>query len=131
MGYEKTPDGARVVAERDLVLSQESFKRTDDGTEQLNVDGRASGTPVDIWDGDGSYWSTSGTGSSSSSAAYSGTNGWDTGVTSDGDGTTWDNGSMVDVSGSYSEVSFWIQPKAFPIGSRPRIAGGNCRPTTT
>ena len=121
MSYKQTPDGNRIVAERNLLLGQDVFRRTDNGTEQMNIDGRALGTSVDVWDGDGTYWTATGTGSSSSSASHSGTNGWDTGATSDGDGTTWNNGSMIDVSGSYSELSFWIQPKAFPSGSRPRI----------
>ena len=113
------------VLQSEFVLGQQSFKRHDDGTEQMNVDGTPGGTPVNVWNGSGDSgadWSIAGSGSETSGSAYGGSNhGWDTGVTSDGNNTTWDNGSMIDVDGTYDTLRFWMQPKAFPATSRPRV----------
>lgn len=117
----RTAAGDVVVADRELTLGQASFRRKDNGSEPMNIDGRATGTLVDVWDGEGSYWTPGGTGSQTAPSAHAGSNGWDTGATTAGNATTLDNGSEVDVDGTYNELRFWIQPKAFPVGSRPRI----------
>jgi len=49
---------------------------------------------------------------------HAGTNGWDTGVAALNDSTVFDNGSLVDVVGTYETLTFWLQPKAFPATSR-------------
>lgn len=114
----KSSDGTPLVADRNLVLGQESFKRVDNGTEQMNVDGLPAGTPTNIWDGDGSYWTASGTGSATTGSAHSGTYGWDTGVAGKDVTTTFDNGSMIDVAGSYETLKWWLNTQAFPAGSK-------------
>lgn len=120
-----------IVRNEEFTLGQLAFTRVDNGTEQMNIDGTPGGTPVNIWDGTGggdsgtSDWSTSGVGSETAGSNHSGTNGWDTGVTAEGNQTVFDNGSMIDVAGSYSTVRFWMQPKAFPTNSRPRIMFAN------
>jgi len=106
-----------------LLFGQESFKRTDDGTEAMNVDGTPSGSVTNIWDGTGAGdtgtgdWTPSGEGSETAGSMHHGTNGWDTGVTSKDSTTLFTNGSDIDVSG-YIQLSWWMQPKAFPSGSR-------------
>lgn len=126
MGYTTTPDGTRLVAERTLLLGQKTFRRSDDNSEQMAVDGRALGTPVILWNGTGASdtggdWTRAGVGSETAGSAYYGTNGLDTGATSDGNNITFDNGSMIDVDGTYSQVSFWMNPQAYPAGSRFRV----------
>lgn len=119
-------DGTPLFSNRPLRLGRDSLKRTDNGTEQMNVNGSSGGTPVTVWNGTGASdtggdWTAGGAGSESASAdAGSGTNGWDTGVTSDGNNITFDNGSLVTVGGVYDELRFQLQPKAFPVGSRLR-----------
>jgi hypothetical protein len=93
----------------------------------MNVDGDPGGTPVNLWNGTGASdtgadWTSGGTGSEQAAAdAGSGTNGWDTGVTAQNDTTTFDNGSAVDVDGTYSALEFMLNPQAFPVDSRLSI----------
>lgn len=123
----QTFDGSPIFAEQRLTLGQAAFLRTDNATEAMDIDGGAGGTPLSVWDGTGAGdtgadWSVAGTGSESASAdAGSGTNGWDTGVTALDDGTTWDNGSLIDVNGLYANFTFQMNPQAFPATSRPRV----------
>jgi len=122
VGYTTAADGTRLFAERNLILGQDAFKRTDNNSEQMAVDGVASGTAVIVWNGTGASdtggdWSRSGVGSESAGAMHAGTNGLDTGVTAKDDESVYDNGSTVDVNGTYATISFWLQPKAFPSKS--------------
>jgi hypothetical protein len=123
----RSADGTPLSADRPLALGRQSFKRTDNGTELMNIDGRAAGTPVTVWNGTGASdtggdWTRSGVGSESAAAdAGSGTNGWDSGVMDANDAMVLDNGSMADVAGTYSALQFWLQPKAFPVDSRFRV----------
>jgi len=123
-------DGTPEFATRALVLGRDSFKRTDDGTELMNIDGRAAGAADVMWNGTGAGdtggdWAASSVGAStgveSTESKRSGTNGWDTTVTSQNDQTVLDNGSSVDVVGTYSALEFWMQPKAYPPGSNLRL----------
>lgn len=118
-GESRSSDGTLQIADRPLTLGQESFKRTDIGTEALNVDGTASGSVTNIWDGDSGSgdWTPSGEGSATSGSAHTGSYGWDTGVVGKDETTLFTNTVDIDVSG-YAQLSFWIQPKAFPSGSR-------------
>ena len=118
MGYKQSADGSQIFAQQQLLLGQERFLRVDNGTALMNIDGGPTGTPVIVWDGEGSYWTPIGTGSSSSGAAHAGTSGWDTGVTALNDTTRFDGGADQDIDGTYTQLDFWMQPKAFPTGSR-------------
>lgn len=123
----RTVAGDTVIADRMLTLGRDSFKRHDDGTEQMNVDGRAAGTEVVLWNGtgggdSGGDWSASGTGSETAGSMHSGTNGWDTGIMAENNSVVFDNGSMIDINGTYGELKLWINPQAFPATSRPRIS---------
>lgn len=119
-------DGTPLVGSQSLTLGRESFTRIDDGSTLMNIDGRATGTPDNIWNGTGAGdtgadWTVTGTGSETADSKYAGTNGWDTGVTSQNDQTVFNNGSMIDVDGTYDELEFWMQPKAYPPASKFRI----------
>jgi len=108
------------------VLGRDSFKRHDNASEQMNIDGRAAGDTEVFWNGtgggdSGGDWTASGTGSETAESMHSGTNGWDTGVMAENDDVIWDHGSEVDVAAGYDEIRFWVQPKAFPAGSRPKL----------
>jgi len=117
-GESRSSDGTLLVGDQSLVLGQTSFLRSDIGTEVMNIDGQASGATVNIWDGDSvDDWTPSGEGSATTGSAHSGTYGWDTGVTAKDSTTLLTHTSDIDVSG-YSQLSFWLQPKAFPGGSR-------------
>lgn len=116
MGYKKTADGNQIIAGRKLQLGQASFLRIDDGTAALNVNGLAAGTPVPIWDGEGSYWTPGDQGSAETYAAKTGTYGWDSSPTSLGQDTKFDHGDNMDIT-QYDTLSFWFQPKAYPAGS--------------
>lgn len=116
MGYLKTADGVPIHAQRNLVLGQLPFTRTDDGTALLNVNGSAAGTPVPIWDGEGSYWTPGDQGSSETYAAKTGTYGWDSSPTTLGQDTKFDGGDNQDIT-LYDTLSFWMQPKVYPSGS--------------
>jgi hypothetical protein len=116
-------DRSLVIADRDLTLGQAAFLREDNGTQQMNVNGLAAGSPAIMWNGTGGAdtggdWTPSAQGSETSGSNHSGTNGWDTGVTNVGQFTKFDGGANQDISGSYDELSFWIQPKAFPPGAQ-------------
>jgi len=120
---QRSADDVPFVAQQQLVLGQEEFLRTDDGTALMNIDGTSSGTPVVLWNGTGGSdtgadWTASGTGSETVGSMHAGTNGWDTGVAALNDSTVFDNGSLVDVVGTYETLTFWLQPKAFPATSR-------------
>lgn len=123
MAIIKNPDGSQVVAQRPLTLGQARFLRTDDGTAIMNIDGMPAGAATNIWDGTGagdtgaSDWTPSATGSETAGSMHHGTNGWDTGSAAKDSNTLWTNSVDIDVSG-YDQLSFWMQPKAFPGGSR-------------
>jgi hypothetical protein len=126
MAFKINPDGSLEQAVRNLTLGREPFVRTDNGSELMNIDGRAAGSPVNLWNGTGAGdtgadWTASGTGSETAGSMHSGTNGWDTGVTLLNDTTIFDNGSMIDVASLYDTIDLWMQPKAFPTNSRLQI----------
>ena len=118
-------DGTPLIGKQQLELGRESFKRTDNQSEQLNVNGIASGTPVNIWNGtgagdSGSDWTRSGIGSETTPSAHAGTNGLDTGVTANTDSIVFDSGSMQDIDALVDSVEFWVQLKAL-------VGGGDVR----
>jgi hypothetical protein len=123
----RSADGTPQTAGQNLTLGQLAFTRADDGTEPMNVNGEASGTPVNLWNGTGggdtgADWPASGTGSEQAAAdAGAGTNGWDTGVAAQNDATDFDNGSLVDVDALYGDLQFQINPQAWPATSRLRV----------
>lgn len=119
----RSADGTPITASPNWVLGQSSFLRTDDGSAAINVNGLPSGAAAVLWNGTGAGdaggdWSHEAQGSESAAAMHSGTNGLDSGVRSVGQETRFDNGSNIDVAGSYDSLSFWINPQAFPAGSR-------------
>jgi hypothetical protein len=116
----RTAGGNRIVAERNLLLGQAQFLRTDIGTAALNVDGGAGGTPVKIWDGESTYWTPAFQGSEEAAAKKNGTNGWDTSPTTVGQQTTFDGGDNQDMT-AYDTLSFWMQPKAYPVGADLKV----------
>lgn len=126
MGHKKTVDGSPIYAGPQWQFSQLPFTRQDDGTELMNINGTTSGTATIIWNGTGGGdtggdWTRTGIGAENAAASKSGTNGLNTQLTSVGDTCVFDNGSMIDVAGSYQALQFWLRPKATPTGSQFRI----------
>ena len=117
MGYNRDASGNRIQAFPQRAIGNTSFKRIDNGTEPMNVDGTPAGSAAVIWNGEDTYWTPSGTGSPSSGAAHSGSYGWDTGVAAKDAITKFDSGSMQDIAGTYATLEFWMDPQAFPNGS--------------
>lgn len=122
--------GNAIVSVSKMALGREPFLRTDDGTELMNINGQAAGAAVVMWNGTGAGdtgadWAISTVGTSvgveSAASMKTGTNGWDTTVTTLNDMTVLDNGSMIDVGTLYSTIEFWMQPKAYPAGAKLRI----------
>lgn len=122
MGYNTTADGTQIFALRDLKLGQAKFIEINFGYEEMAIDGQSGASGEIIWNGTGGGdtggdWTPSGTGSETSGAMHSGTNGWDTGVTTKDATTVFDNGSMIDIINNYQSLEFWMSPQAFPSGS--------------
>lgn len=118
----KNPDGSLVslpVAQTGFDLNLVKFLREGDGVEQMAVNG-SSTWAEDVWDGDTSAWTRGGVGSVTEGSKHSGTNGLDTGVTSQNDIWWFDYGSDRDIESSFDSVAFWINPRAFPEGSKLR-----------
>jgi hypothetical protein len=103
------------------------FQRIDNGSEAMNIDAREAGGTTKIWNGDETLWTRDGSAGQTEEtyAAYAGTYGLDTGVRAEDDVTYFDNGSDIDIGGTYNRLAFWLQPKAFPIRSRLRILWKN------
>jgi hypothetical protein len=122
----RNPDGSRITANRLLVLGQDKFTRTDDGSSAMNVNGEATGAANVLWNGSGGGpdaggdWTPNSLGSETVGSGRAG-DGWDTGVAALDDKTRWNNGSLLDVKGLYSELRFWIQPKAYPAGAKLKV----------
>lgn len=117
------------VLQTEFILGKAKFLRTDIGTEQMNVNGQAPGGATVIWNGDGTYWTHEAQGTPETYAAHDGTYGLDSGVRSAGQETRFDYGSNQDIAGLYQNLTFWMQPKAFPAGANLKIlwrtSGGN------
>lgn len=119
----KSSDGTLLVGDRELLLGQTSFTRTDNNSEQMAVDGRAAGAETIIWNGTGASdaggdWARTGIGTETAGSMYSGTNGLDTGLTTEGSQVVFNNGALLDVASTYAELSFWVNIQTFPGGSR-------------
>ena len=127
LAEKRSADGTPQVGKQNLSLFIPAFQRVDNGSENMAVDGSSAGIPTIVWNGESTYWTPTGTsqGSSSSSAAHSGSDGWDTGVVAANTFTRFDRGADYDIEGNYDELSFWMQPKAYPPGSRLRVRWRN------
>jgi hypothetical protein len=127
----RNQDGTPIVAERLLTLGQDSFRRTDDGTEQMNIDGTSGGNTVIVWNGTGAAdtggdWTREGEGTESAAADRgAGTNGLDTGGMSKNDEVAFAFGSNQDVASTYDVFRFWMKPVAYPSGSKPTLQWRN------
>ena len=123
-------DGTPSVGKQQLELGRIPFRHKDTNSEAMNVDGVAAGTPVVLWNGTGTLdsggdWTHGDSGTETTASAKSGTNGLDSGVRITNDKTTFDNGSEVDIVDLYSELTFWMQPKAFPPNAKLRVLWRN------
>lgn len=118
----KSSDGTPMFSVPQRNLGQSKFLRTTDGSAIMHVDGTAQGSDTDVWlgttDGGGSDWTVIGEGSEQAAAAHSGAEGWDTAVTGADDFTMFDNGADIDVVGTYQMLTFWMNPQAYPSGSK-------------
>jgi len=116
-------DGTPLTAKQKLNLGRASFMRIDDGSTTMAINGLAAGSPTVIWNGTGASdsggdWTLEAQGTETAGSMHSGTNGLDSGVRSVGQDTRFDNGADIDVDALYDELSFWMNPQAFPAGSR-------------
>lgn len=128
------PDGSLRVADRDFVLGNTRFLRTDDGGQQMALDGLPAGASLVVWNGTGGGdtggdWTAPAVGVESAAAAQSGTNGWDTQAQGSNTDVTFDNGSELDVAGTYDVLSFWLQPKHYPNNGNLQIQWKNAAGT--
>lgn len=122
----RSADGTLQFSKQNLQLGRKPLQRTDNGTEQMAVDGIEQGAPVVLWNGTGvddtgGDWTHDLQGTETAASMHSGTNGMDSGVMVIGDRVRFDYGSNTDIDGSYDSLQFWIQPKAYPVDSKTRI----------
>jgi len=114
------------VVINNLNLERSKFKRLDNGSEEMAINGAAQGTPTVIWNGTGAGdtggdWDHEAQGTETAESKYSGTNGLDSGERSAGQETRFDYGENQDIAGTYDTLTFWMQPKAYPVGSNFKI----------
>ena len=130
----RTPSRVPLFSQAEFSLQRTSYRRIDDNSEDMSLDGAAAGTPVVIWNGTGAGdtggdWTTGGIGSAETAAAHAGTEGWDSGVSALNDVSTFDGGANQDIDGTYDELSFWLNPQAFPPSSALRVFWRNAAGT--
>jgi hypothetical protein len=127
MGFPRAKDGVTpLFGKQILELGREPFKHKDTGSEAMNVDGVAAGSAVVLWNGTGALdsggdWTHENEGTETAGSMHSGTNGLDSGVRALDDWTRFNNGTNIDVAGTYDQVDFWMMPKAYPVGSKLRV----------
>ena len=129
------PDGTPLSTKRTLTLGTSHFGRTDNGQQQMALNGLAVGAPLVVWNGTGiadvgGDWTHEASGTEDPVAdAGNGTNGMNSEVRSQGNETRFDSGANFDLAGTYDQLTFMMQPKAYPVGSRLEVlwktAGGN------
>jgi hypothetical protein len=107
------------VLQAEFNVGLAKFLRSDNGTEQMAVNG-SSTWAEDVWDGDTTAWTRGGAGSVTTDAKHSGTYGLDTGVVSKNTVWWFDYGSNRDLLATFDSISFWMNPQAFPEGSKLR-----------
>jgi len=118
---------SNTVIVNNLSLGRKKFVRTDRAEVKMDIDGRATGTALIVWNGTGALdtggdWARSGIGSESADAMKSGTNGLDTGLTDLDDTVVFTNsGGDIDVAGTYAALSMWVKIKEFPCGSKFKL----------
>jgi hypothetical protein len=117
MGYKTSADGTRLVGRQQLQLGRSAFKRTDDASENLAINGESTSNDL-IWNGDDAGWTLEAQGTPETYAAHSGTYGLDSGTRSVGQDTRFDYGSNQDIAGTYDSVSFWLMMKQYNTNSR-------------
>jgi len=126
MANQFNADRSLVTAARNLILGQSAFLRSDNATQNMNINGNAAGSITAIWNGTGlddtgGDWTRSGIGSQTFASKKNGTYGLDTGVASLNDTIAFTDSSDSNIASSYSQISFWLQPKAYPKGSDLQI----------
>lgn len=134
MPWNRAPDGSLRIARRELVLGNVPFGRIDDGSANMAINGLPAGASIVVWNGTGAGdtggdWAASGAGVESAAAAHSGTNGWDSQLQGANQTTVFDNGSEIDVAGTYDTISFWLQPKAYPNNATLQMQWTNAATT--
>lgn len=113
-------DGTPLFAKQPLALGRVPFKRTDDDSENMAINGESTSSVL-IWDGDTTAWTKEAQGTVETYAKHTGTYGLDSGVRPQGQETRFDYGSNQDIAGTYDSVSFWMMPKAYPVGAQLKV----------
>jgi hypothetical protein len=127
-------DGTLQTSKQQIDLGRAAFKRIDSGTELMNVNGIAAGALNVIGNGTGGGdtggdWTITGDGTETAGSAHAGTNGWDSGPRGANDFTQFDNGSELDVAGTYDTFSFWLQVKNYPNNGNLQLQWSNAATT--
>lgn len=120
-------DGTQVVSQRKLEFGQEKFLEVIDGYEEMAINGAPNGVAEIIWNGTGGSdtggdWTHTGQGTEESYANYSGTNGLDSGVCLKDQTSVFEYGENTSIDSNYDQISFWMQPKAYPKGSELTVS---------
>jgi hypothetical protein len=88
------------------------FANPTTGAESMKVDGSAGSLDENVWNGEGSYWADPSVGSKTTGSKRTGTYGWDSGVTSQGDKVKFTRSSSFQPSSD--SIEGWINLQALP-----------------
>lgn len=114
MGYKTDEAGNRIFAPERFNLRKRVFADPSTGAESMKVDGSAGSVDEEVWNGEAAYWSDPSVGSKTAGSKRTGSYGWDTGVTSQGDKVKFTRSSSFQPSSD--RVEGWINLQALPAG---------------
>lgn len=116
-----TADGTLQTSKQQLELGRMAFKREDNQSERLNINGASSGVPTNIFNGTSpndplTDWTVSGIGDVKAIAGRRLGNGYDSELTvSLNQQIVFDSGLMQPVRTNFETLEFWIQYKTLAL----------------
>lgn len=127
IGLPTTADGTLQTSKQQLELGRAPFRREDNQSQRLNINGTSTGTPTNIFDGTSpsdplTDWDVSGIGSVKAIAGRGTGNGYDSELTASlGQRITFDSGLMQNIRLNFKTLEFYIQFKNLVSGGIIRI----------
>lgn len=122
MPYRKAPDGSLGTEARKFPLRVSPIKRTDDNSDDMNLDGSPTQSEL-IWDGSATAWTrTGGVQNGASNRPGSPGDGINTQLTATpGEEVSLTRSSAFDPTSGHDAVAFWIDPQQYPAGANLTI----------
>jgi hypothetical protein len=107
-------DGNAIITIRDFNMRKRVFADPTTGAESMKVDGSAAAVDEEVWNGEASYWADPSIGSKTTGSKRTGTYGWDTGATSQGNKVKFTRSTPFQPSSD--RIEGWINLQALPAG---------------